>query len=64
MKRYVVMVNYGIEGWKIAAETDDYKKTGKLWYEAIRESGGTETRLFASQESVSVTFDDDEEESL
>lgn len=59
MKGYVIMVNYGVEGWRIKAETDNYKEIGRLWYEAIRASGGVETRAFSAMDSVSVTFGDD-----
>lgn len=30
MKTYVVMTNYGVEGWKIAGETDDFQEAVKL----------------------------------
>lgn len=30
MKKYVVMVDYGVEGWKIQDETDDFQEAVQI----------------------------------
>lgn len=36
MKKYVVMIDYGTEGWKIQAETDNWDEAVEAWKGALR----------------------------
>ena len=40
MKRYVVMHNYGCEGWRIMAETDSMLEAARARESEVRNGGG------------------------
>ena len=51
-KKYVVFVNYGIEGWKIHSEFDDFYEAHRSYEEAM--GFGSEVVIFSPVEWQAV----------